>query len=424
MRILGVFLSLLAAMAPLSSLQAQLAVICDKTTQQSSSCTDTISGKDTLVLQFWIKNGKQFVKGGAKVTFQLTGSGTISPGIAVADTTGLASVTWIGNTKAIGSAHVTAIAEYEGNPVAQGAYTLIWALPPDNLYLIPQFRTYRGETGHVISDSITVMIGGMTKRGQDGIDECKRQRIVFSPSVMDNTNLVTGKQDTVEAGYTLGPFDTVNCYASVRWRLSGDPGDQELRAELAGVHQVPGNHFDRPYGTIRGVAYQPAGFFFGVADMFRAVTIHSGSTTGSNSVTTTTTTTHITNGTTTKDSAIVTTSSNSDTASKLGRPYQPILGIDFTVPPTLLSNNLADVFDHIRIMVATNALSPGSDFFVGAQIAPLLQGSRALDVPAQITVGVRMLPHAAPKGFVALTYEANSLLTNILSAFVPGENGM
>jgi len=354
----------------------------------SIACDTALAGRDTVALQFVVRNGAKRGILGVRVTFGAT-SGTVVPASLVTDSTGTVVALWSGSTVGDGSAAVYAVAD-RGGFAAQQSYVLHWAEHGDSLFLRPTQWNLAGNAGHVLPRLVRVAIVGSALHGQKLVDECERQRVVFAALVPESAATASASADTVSAVYSVaGDRNGNHCFASARWRLAPDPGVQQLHAALVGAPRVTVRdaalHPDRSFTDISAIAYAPARFVIGLASTFRRVW----------------------------------TLRTSDES--LTRPVQPFVGADFTIEPSLVGDpeGVMQFLDRLRWVVATSMFGPGRDGFIGLDLAPMVKRSAALDAPLQLTVGSRIV-RSGGHFFLAVTYDASGLLSSIPGMLKPG----
>lgn len=404
-RRVAVAAALAIAMHPARVRSQQLEIRCDTT---PVGCGDRVVRLDSARLHFLVApHGSVRGLAGARVSVE-PDAGTVDPPVVLTGSDGRAAVTWHRPAGAEGTATVVAIAEY-ANRFAQYTYRLRWTPPVDTLYLRSGDSTLRvGIAGHTLPHAVRVVITGVRAHGQAAVDECERQRVVFTGAVPGSGEVGGRSRDTVGAVYDFaGDATGAHCFAGVRWRLADVPGEQRLHAALIGPPRVTlrpeALYPDRSYTDIAALASEPAHLVIGLASTFRRVWSAGprpappppGA-----------------------DSSAAATPALGTT--KLSRVVQPFIGVDFTLQPALLglSPGFIRILDRLRWTLATPLLDPGRDGFIGLALAPLFIGSGALDVPMQVVVGTRVV-HRGGHFFVGVSYDATGLVSSLTSILKP-----
>lgn len=240
------------------------------------------------------------------------------------------------------------------------------AQTPAGAYLVP--RTLAEESWFTLQysrDMVTVYIRGITDS-----ETCLRQKVQFIFLTGGNAGSPLPPMTSIPAQWT--PADsTGRCRASIRWRLGDTPGIHQVRVRLEREPNSPAANptvADSQAVQFRVTAHSPANLIVGLA---RAA-------------------------------------NQPD-----DRKYTPIVGADFPI----VSNRLEALYpalNHVRFSIATQfGAEAGDNVFLGLEIFPLIEGSRVVAFPLQLSLGYRA-GKGSDGGFVSAHYNASAALSSVL----------
>jgi hypothetical protein len=231
-----------------------------------------------------------------------------------------------------------------------------------------QQRLGRWFTGQFLDKRVRVVLHNV-----NNAEACLRKTVTFTPL----TNAL------VSGGDAKGEWDGKTCRAAIRWRLSDNPGPQELQARLGRNEAaiVPDSAAMRTTVEFTATAHAPASLFIGGAYVFRRIEGVSG-------------------GDTTSFAA-------------RRRTFQPIIGLE--APLLVALSRKSSFLDSFRLVAATSLKDIASDLYLGLQVYPIFMGARGSGFPLQASLGTRIgFRSKASLVFVALTYNASGALTTAL----------
>jgi hypothetical protein len=157
------------------------------------------------------------------------------------------------------------------------------------------------------------------------------------------------------------------CYASIRWRLSDNPGENMLRARLVPKDSaaVWASVADSSMIDFTMIGHAPPNIVVGLSWLRGGVR-----------------------------KVRLEPSSDSSTARqdsiKHTRAFQPILGIDFPIVIPSASHRIQRALSGFRPVIATSYGDPGWDLYLGIELLPLKYGSRVMANPLQFSIGSRL----------------------------------